>query len=372
MALLDRLTSKYGTLKDELDQIGVQLRAGLKLGNRSSDASFLHGIPHLKTKDLRPFSVPADLRSFDEVGAEKHRSRDIYRAPLLLVNEFLLGETKRPIVAVASRDTVFSDAYYGATFPTKNRGVAYALAAVLSSSLASWFFLMSASDFGLGKRRIKRGDVVQMPVPDLEAASRSEADRRLIRLARKFQRNPPRDADWRALDDAVFDLYGLDEAERIVARDGLFRASWQWKTGRLESAKPTLAQPHMLDYARTFLATVDAWLAARRRRHIRAEVFDLPESVPLRVVRFVLEEGYAPSTAEIVDSEGSLGDILDGIGRRLDVRLATSLSGQRELRVHGRREVVIIKPSARRHWMGVSALEDADAVIVESFSGTAA
>ena len=62
-------------------------------------------------------------------------------------------------------------------------------------------------------------------------------------------------------------------------------------------------------------------------------------------------------------------DVLDGIGRRLEVRLATSLSGQRELRVHGRREVVIIKPSARRHWMGVSALEDADAVIVESFSG---
>ena len=43
-----------------------------------------------------------------------------------------------------------------------------------------------------------------------------------------------------------------------------------------------------------------------------------------------------------------------------------------ELRVHGRREVVMIKPNARRHWMGVSALEDADAVIVESFSGSAA
>ena len=105
---------------------------------------------------------------------------------------------------------------------------------------------------------------------------------------------------------------------------------------------------------------------------MRAEVFDLPESAPLRVVRFVLEEGYAPSEAEIVEPKGSLGDVLDRIGRRLDVRLATSLSGQRELRVHSRREVVIIKPSARRHWMGVSALDDADAVIVESFSGAAA
>ena len=105
---------------------------------------------------------------------------------------------------------------------------------------------------------------------------------------------------------------------------------------------------------------------------MRAEVFDLPESAPLRVVRFVLKEGYAAPTVALVEPEGSLKDILDRIGQRLEARLATSLSGQRELRVHGRREVVIIKPSARRHWMGVSALEDADAVIVESFSGVAA
>jgi hypothetical protein len=44
----------------------------------------------------------------------------------------------------------------------------------------------------------------------------------------------------------------------------------------------------------------------------------------------------------------------------------------RELRIHGRHEVVIIKPSARRYWMGVAALEDADAVVAESFSGAAA
>ena len=372
LALLDRLTSKFTTLEEGLGQIDVRLRAGLKLGNRSRDTGFLHGIPYLTANDLRPFSGPADLSSFDEAGAEGPRSRNIYRAPLLLVKRFLLGEYVRPVVAVADRDTVFTDAFLGAAFPENRRETAYLLAGVLSSSLASWFLLMTASTFGLWMQLIERGDLVQVPVPDLETAPHSEAGRSLIRLTRKLQRNPPRDADWRALDEAVFDLYGLDEAERTVARDGLFRASWQWKPGRLESAKPALAQPHMLDYACTFLSAVDIWLAARRQRHMRAEVFDLPDNAPLRVVRFVLEEGNGPSTAELVEPEGSLRDVLDGIGHHLNVRLATSLSGQRELRVHGRREVVIIKPSARRHWMGVSALEDADAVIVESFSGAAA
>ena len=372
LALLDRLTSKFMTLEEGLGQIDVRLRAGLKLGNRSRDTGFLHGIPYLTAKDLRPFSVPTGSSPFEAVGAEKPRSLDIYRAPLLLAKRFLLGENVRPVVAVADRDTVFTDAFLGAAFPENRRETAQLLAAVLSSSLASWFLLMTASTFGLWMQLIERGDLARMPIPDLEAAPRSKAGRRLIRLVRKLQQNPPCDSDWRTLDDAVFDLYGLDEAERTVARDGLFRASWQWKPGRLESTRPALAQSHMLDYTRTFLAAMDVWFAARRQRHMRAEVFDLPDNAPLRVVRFVLEEGYAPPTAELVEPEGSLRDVFDRIGRRLEVRLATSLSGQRELRVHGRREVVIIKPSARRHWMGVSALEDADAVIVESFSGAAA
>ena len=77
-----------------------------------------------------------------------------------------------------------------------------------------------------------------------------------------------------------------------------------------------------------------------------------------------------PELITLVKPEGNLTDVLDRIGERLKYPLAKSLIGQRELRAYGRNEVVIVKPAARRHWMGVSALEDADAVIVESFSGT--
>ena len=371
LALLDRLTANHEKLGDHLRKIDARFRTGLIFGNRSKDASFLHGVPFLTPTVLQPFSVPANLSPFDATSAEGPRSLDIYRSPLLLVKEFLkVGP--RPVVAVADQDTVFTDAYFGASFPPQRREAAAILAAVLSSSLASWFFLMTASTFGLWIQRIKLGDIVQMPVPDLEAAPHSKAGRHLVRLARKLQQRRPRDADWRTLDEAVFDLYGLDEAERIVARDGLFRASWQWQAGRDESAKAADTNPHLMDYARTFLAAVDVWLAATKRCRMRAEVFDLSPSAPLRVIRFVLEERSGASIAKPVRPEGDLKGVLDSISQRLDVRLGTSLVGQRELRVYDHNEVVIIKPAARRHWMGVSALEDADAVIVESFTGRAA
>ncbi len=371
LALLDRLTSSHAPLDARLRQINTQLRAGLKFGNRSRNASFLRGIPFLDTRELRPFFVPIDLRAFDETRAEGTRNREIYRAPLLIVQEVLKGGP-RPVVAVADRDTVFRDAYFGAAFPPERREAAHIIAAILSSSLASWFFLMTASAFGLWKRRLLLRDIEHMPTPDLEEVLRSKAGRRLTSLAQKLQRRSPRDVDWQTLDEAVFDLYDMDEADRIVARDGLFRASWQWKPGRDKSVAAADTDPYLMEYARVFLAAVDVWLTASNRRRMRAEVFDLPERALLRVVRFVLEERSGPSVPEFVTPDGNLRDVLDQIGNRLNYPLATSLIGQRELRVYGRNEVVIVKPAARRHWMGVSALEDADAVIVESFTGTIA
>ena len=370
LSLLDRLTSHHPTLGDQLNKFDARLRTGLTLGDRSRDSSFLHGLPLLNATSLRPFSVPDGLDSFNAPKAQWPRSRDIYRAPLLLVKEFVRRDG-RPVVAVADRDTVFSNSIFGAALPSAWSEAAHLLATILSSSLSSWFFLMTASAFGLWMRRILLQDIEHMPVPDLATALRSEAGKHLTQLSRDLQKSSPSASDWRTLDEAVFDLYGLDEADRIVARDGLFRASWQWKAGRDASVEAAnIGQ--VLNYARTFLATVGVWLSSANRRCMRAEVFDLSERAPLRVVRFILEdrsEKPEPNELEVIETDGDLRGILDQIGERLAVPLASSIVGQRELRVHGRNEVVIIKPAARRHWMGVSALEDADSVVAESFSG---
>ncbi len=374
LSLLDRVMSSHPTLEHQFGELNVKFCAGLALGNRSRNSEFLNRLPYLTARDrFQPFCAPNDLHLFGEPRAERPRERDIYRAPLLLVKEFLKRDGHgRPIVAVADRDTVFASDFFGAAFPANRHETAHQFAAILSSSLASWFFLMTASTFGLWMQRIKIGDIKRMPVPDMEASMSSIAGEYLAEFAQKLwlQEPPPGDQDWQTLDEAVFDLYDMNEADRIVVRDGLFRASWQWKRGRNVSVQPTRVE-HLLNYAHVFLKAVEVWLSAANRRHMRAEVFELPERAPLRVVRFVLEECPGYSVAKVISPEGSLKDVLNRIGERMEFPLASHLVGQRELRVHGSNEVVIIKPAARRHWMGVSALEDADSVVVESFSKSA-
>ena len=274
----------------------------------------------------------------------------------------------RPVVAVAERDAVFTDAFYGASFSDGSLSVAYLVAGILGSALASWYLLMTGSAFGLWIRRLKMSDITALPAPALQENVESVAGQRVIQTVRTLHRQQPDSADWHALDDAVFDLHELDEADRIIVRDGLFRAGWQWKAGRDESVAPANAGD-LQKYAEAFLSTMDAWLSASNRRRMRAEIYDMGQEAPHRIVRFVLEDRPVPSVAEVVAPDGPLRSVLERIGERTQVRVAEALVGVRELRVHARDEVSIIKPAARRHWLGVRGLEDADAVVRDSAYG---
>lgn len=371
VALVDSLASSLPTLGTQFATLDTELNVGLIRGlptNQTRDARQLKGLELLEADDIRSFRIPDELPLFRLSNAQWPRSRDIYRAPILIVKE-TLNVKPRAIAAVADRDVVFTNALFGASFPEAYRSSAHLVSAILSSSFATWFFLMSSSELGVKKMRLTRHDVASLPMPDLTEAVKSEAGKRLLRIEKKLQKSEATELDWAALDDAACDLYGLDANDRVVVHDGLFRAMWQWQAGREDSVASASAHVDIPRYAEVFLSVIGGWLSARNKRHMRAEVFDLPRSSALRVVRFVLEDGPGDATVKVVNPEGELNDILARIGKRLKVKLATALSGERELRIHGRDEVVIIKPAARRYWMGIAALEDADAVVAESFTG---
>lgn len=371
LVLLQELNSMHETLAARLTSLGTEFRAGLIQGSPASqtrDAHEMRGLRLLQSDDMQHFHIPDGLPTFNLARAQWPRSRDTYRAPLLLVKEMVVGHP-RVIAAVASQDLVFTASYFGVSFSTRHKPLAHLLAAILSSALASWFFELTASEFGIYKRRLLLRDIEVLPVPDFKSSLDSEAGQRVLAIEKAMRARPKAAHDWSALDEAVFDLYCLCDSDRVVVRDGLVRAGWQWDDGRAISVEPAESRVEVAEYAKTFLSVMNGWFSARRKRHMRAEVIDLPLGAALRVVRFVIEEGAGEPTVSTVTPQGPLADVLARIGTRLKVKIATALSAERELRIHGRNEVVIIKPAARRHWMGVAALEDADAVVAESFSG---
>ena len=365
LLLLDELWERHESLERRLGEVNARLRTGLIFGNRSRDATILKDVPFARKDAVEPFSLANDdFTPFDEDRAESPRQRGVYRAPLLLVKEFMRGGP-RPVVAVSERDVVFTHTFYGASFSQAPADAAYLVAGLLSSALASWYLLMTGSAFGLWMRRLKLKDITSMPVPALTDHVESDEGKLIVRLARDYHQREIGAEDWNVLDEAVFDLYKLDAAARIVVRDGLFRAGWQWKAGRENSVVPATVDD-LENYAHAFLASMDAWLSALKRRRMRAEIYDVASDSPYRVIRFVLEDRPGPSVIDVLPPDGPLRAVLAGIGERAAVPITESLVGMRELRVHAEDEVSIIKPAARRYWLSVCGLADADAVVRDS------
>jgi N-6 DNA Methylase len=374
MVLLDDLRTRFAALDSWLNSVGSEWRDGLILGKlpqRTRDAKHLYNLEFLETGDLQPFNVPTGLGLFREPKAQWPRARGTYKSPLLLIKEFLKSGP-RPITALVDRDLVYTDAYFGASLGQEHRQSGYLIAAILSSAFASWFFLMTAAEFGVWKRRLLTNDVGLLPIPNPTSAIQTKAGREILTLEKTFRTGGDSPEGWANLDKAVCDLYELAEVDRLIVADGLRRAAWQWQEGREDAAGPADLNLDLRPYAKAFLAGIEPWLKAANKRHMRAEVFNLPHHAPLRVVRFILEDRAGPSSVEVIAPGGDLAALIGRIGQRLGVRLASSLVGERELRVHGPNEVIVIKPAARRFWMRISALEDADAVISESFAGAAA
>ena len=371
LLLLDRLVEQHQSLGVQLRDLGTQLGAGLTFGNRSRDAKFLKGLSLVQSNDVGPFSLSIDeLPAYGDDGAERPKTREHFRAPLLLVSEFLRQvPSPRLVVAIAQRDVVFTSGIFSASFTHAQLEIAYLVAGILSSALASWFLLMTGSALGLWMRRAELRDIVAMPAPALEESVGLGPRQRLLQLVRDFHGHPPSPADWNALDEAVFDLYGMDCEDRIIIRDGLLRSGWQWQDRRSRSVDP-VGVSELQAYARAFLTSMDVWFSATERMRMRARIYDLPEDATHRVVRFALEEQSCPSVIEVVQPHGSLQSVLAEIGTRTNVNVANALVGKIELQVHAHDEVSIIKPAALRHWLGVCGLADAAAVARDSVRST--
>ena len=345
---------------------GTGLRDGLIIGRpalRLRDSHALIGLELLASGDMDRLRIPDDLQRFEYEAVQWPRAPENFEAPLLLVKEFF-RETARPLAAPSDRNLVFTDAYFGASFARRHEQDTWLAASILSSSLAGWFYLLTAAEFGVWKRRLLASDVRSFPLPESGDIG-SLAWRFLVDIA-----NPSTSAhqeiDWAAIDEAVLDLYELDRSDRSLVREGFYRASEQWSSGRERSSELVRSETDLHEYALSFASGIDAWLQSTSLRGVRAEIIELPPRSSIRVIRFVLEPRTGSPTVEIVKVGTSVHHVLADIGNRLDVRLGDHLVGERQLRVYGDSEVVIIKPASRRFWSAAVAMRDLDDVVADS------
>ena len=285
------------------------------------------------------------------------------------------AERGRYSAAVHQEDVLYTQNFYGVSFLGADPSFPYVFSGILNSSLTAFQFALGGPTWGLERPTVEPHDLLSLRVPEL---ARCEPD--LVTAVVKAERRAAADRDnpeaLEELDQAVFNLYGLEPEERVLARDSVWRARYLIFENRAERTAMVRAPSaeHLQAYATQVGRTVDAYLRVRGERHLEARVYtkrvlesDLSAGVPgVTAVRFLMAPGTPPADPVVREGDSTdlakLADILRG---QFETEIPPYLNERRVLRIYGREDLFVLKPTEIRYWTPTAGLNDADVILAD-------
>lgn len=195
-----------------------------------------------------------------------------------------------------------------------------------------------------------------LPIPSLTPANKTLATKLLDIEAQIIKAPEKSDALCHQLNQAVFDLYGLNEYERTLVTESV-NFTLDFKINRDRS--PAIKAPKPQDifpYAEKMLLTLGQ--AGIPAPHI--QIFDVLGS-PLQAVRISLQSDSKTPIQTV--SKKDFNALLEDFISELPPKLVEDLYPLNFARIIYGHEVFILKPAQRRHWTFAAALYDAEAIL---------
>ncbi len=362
------LIQKLRSLPKIEEIAGNSPKSGFLVGNQKNETlEEILGKKWLPSGKMPRYEIdPTELDILSYPRLESSRNPQIYKAPLIIISEKV--ESDGICAAFSAEDIVYTKSYSGIPIPNNLVNIAHYLNGVINSSIASYFIFMTAASWGVERKTIMTQDLVRLPVPEPNKDNEGFVTQ-VIEIEGRLREAPSKSVEKdlkKQLDEAVFNLYGLDDKERILVEDTT-QITIDWYMNREKST--ALIRPKTADlegYVIQFMSVIKPFLQALNERTIVTEIFSIPKT-PLQVVKFsiVPYPGREPVIQTI--QAGDLVTLLKSIAEKLPPQLADQVFTRRNARIYVGEYLYIIKPAQLRYWSRSAGLNDADTVLAEHF-----
>ena len=341
---------------------------GMKIGNSKNQRNLPNHLKEMKiiTSDsIVKYQV--NLSDLDTLGSKKvaeQRDIKIYKSPLVIIPERL--GLFNVISAFSVNDVLYTNSYSGIAITKEPKSIANYINGVINSSISSYFLFMTASSWGIERKKIMTQDLARLPIPNPNELE-SEKLNKLLEIESQLRQCNDKTEEKKLkqqLDKAVFDIYNLNQQERILVED-MTQITIDWYMNREASKavrKPK--NPQLEDYAESLMSVIQPFLNTLNERKIVAEIFDVGKS-PLQVIKFsIISASSSKNTVEKISAQ-ELEPLLKSIAQKLPEQIADRIYTKRNVRIYLENEVYIVKPAKLIHWSRSAGLNDADIILAE-------
>lgn len=396
-ALIDvlQLDQPLGELANQRGWFSGSGFKGPVSGLPNEDSGWLSGYLELPVQEFHRYR-PIDHTKLVPVPEAVNRRRDprLYEGWRLLIKEGInqaKGANGRIEARLESEKYAYRHSIYGIQLTQAEDWERKVLIGILWSSLARYYFFMTASSWGTWFHKISLSGLKELPV---RFPNDSSLRQRIVRLVDELNLPPAghdalgKQADKKRvallekeLDEAIFELYELSELERDLVLDmchiGLeffYRHSKSQAVQKVE-AHPKEAQGTIVDLPQRrevergvegyLYAFLDMWNDEFDDGELRWRVIQ-PKNNPMLAVLFVTQWEGAP-LPEIESSDDEEWErILLRCAEASRQPISRNIYIDGLVRIVTDTEIFIIKRNERRLWTRSQAREDAEATILQA------
>jgi len=388
--LIRRLWENFPTLEHQLNCLDVDPEQGRGQGyivggspQRSVPPSY-YKLPVVTPMEFRPLRIATEgLDHLERATLHRPRKRSIFSGPLVLCPKgaYSFGiERGRYAASIVLDDALYTQNLYGISFSGLDGRYPFVLSAILNSAITTFQLAFGGPTWGLERPTVTPEDILSLRVPDL-ARCPEHLLKQAVDRERALADSPHSQEALRALDKAVFDLYELEDQERVIVEDSVERARFLIFEGRSERCR-AVKRPNVGDletYALAAVATVNGYLRARGERHLRASLYDaqveggdLSKGIPgITAVRFSMAPGSPDGSCSVgMGDAKDLANLATLLGGKSETHAPPYLNERRHLRFYIQNSLFILKPSEQRYWTATAGLNDGDVVLADHWLQT--
>ena len=346
-----------------------------------------------------------DSNNYISVPDTVHRKGAIclYEGTRLLVKRGITERTKRKgqIIARFAREPFcFRHSIYGVRLPDATTWEGRILLGIFWSSLTRYYYWLTAGSWGMWHNEIHLEDIQRMPI---QFPQNAKLRGHIIGIVDKLQEKGANTASVdmfdgttmtfdrtlqleHDLDEAIFDLYELNEAERDLIRDmceyglDLFYNNVKSKAVQPVEANgpgsdcgvlrdvPTRRelQKGFEGYIRTFLCVWNRELEPDGE--FRWQLIRPGSKIPMVAMVFSTQYKNKPLGVIKGDDTAQWKSVLQKLDRSLPTQISKRLYIDGELRAVSDTDIMIIKRNERRLWTRSMAREDAEATLLQAMN----
>jgi N-6 DNA Methylase len=359
--LIQKLKTEFPRIEEV---IGKPLSNGFKMGTGKRVPEEMLSKKWLPSGKMPKYQIdPSVLDLLPYVEMESVRKLEIYNAPLVIINQS--PDSTGVYSAFSEEDIIYTKRYSGVSFSQENVQLAHYINAILNSSTANYFLFLTSSSWGIERDELFTQDLSYLPVPTPNAENANLVSK-IVVIEHQLRTSSSSENQGliRQLNEAVFELYGLDQTERVLVEDGvnLTIDLRMEREASIALRRPSLDE--LKQYALQLVGVIQLFLQALRERVLVAEIIEVSNS-PLQVVKFSFLPAPAPEYVVQTTQAHELKAVLSRIAEHLPQQIADQIYTRRDLRIYTGQDIYIVKPAQKRYWSRSAGLNDADLILSE-------